>query len=420
MPRALTYARNATDWETPPKGTSSGIPPLTSDAAKVEIWSDIACPWCYVGKRRFEAALAGFEHRDEVEVTWRSFELDPDAPREREGDAREHLAASTARRREQAEAMHAADDRRWRPRRASSSASTSPAAATRSTPTGCSTWPPRTAVQDAMKERLFRAYLGEGELDRRPGRARAARGARPACRPRRSREVLAGDRYAAEVREDEQPPRRSASPRCRSSWSTAPSPPRAPSRRRCSRERLDARPPQHPLRGRLFRGYVVFPCRSSAMAGNRLAPSGRGSIERMRPSTALTAAVIASLTTAAVEPATQAQTISRPARVDANEIQTVRGRNWPVIEFCSRTIRVSVRSAQNSAPIAQRRVSDTDRFRFHWVPQNKKSVPVAGAWWRGCAARAARTARRSSCGRARRSGFGPSASSGGSSAAHAA
>ena len=43
----------------------------------VEIWSDIACPWCYVGKRRFEAALAGFEHRDDVQVTWRSFELDP-------------------------------------------------------------------------------------------------------------------------------------------------------------------------------------------------------------------------------------------------------------------------------------------------------------------------------------------------------
>ena len=50
----------------------------------VEIWSDIACPWCYVGKRRLEAALAEFEHRDDVTVTWRSFELDPGAPRERE------------------------------------------------------------------------------------------------------------------------------------------------------------------------------------------------------------------------------------------------------------------------------------------------------------------------------------------------
>lgn len=44
---------------------------------KVEIWSDVVCPWCYVGKRRFEAALARFDHRDAVEVEWRSFELDP-------------------------------------------------------------------------------------------------------------------------------------------------------------------------------------------------------------------------------------------------------------------------------------------------------------------------------------------------------
>ncbi|MEU6365935.1 DsbA family oxidoreductase [Streptomyces sp. NPDC046931] len=45
---------------------------------RVEIWSDIACPWCYVGKARFEKALEAFPHRDEVEVVHRSFELDPD------------------------------------------------------------------------------------------------------------------------------------------------------------------------------------------------------------------------------------------------------------------------------------------------------------------------------------------------------
>jgi predicted DsbA family dithiol-disulfide isomerase len=44
---------------------------------RVEIWSDIACPWCYVGKARFEKALEAFPHRDEVEVVHRSFELDP-------------------------------------------------------------------------------------------------------------------------------------------------------------------------------------------------------------------------------------------------------------------------------------------------------------------------------------------------------
>ncbi|MFD8079993.1 DsbA family oxidoreductase [Streptomyces sp. NPDC059718] len=46
---------------------------------RVEIWTDIACPWCYAGKARFERALAGFEHRDGVEVVHRSFELNPDA-----------------------------------------------------------------------------------------------------------------------------------------------------------------------------------------------------------------------------------------------------------------------------------------------------------------------------------------------------
>ena len=47
---------------------------------RVEVWSDVVCPWCYIGKRRFEAALARFAHRDEVELVWRSFELDVSAP----------------------------------------------------------------------------------------------------------------------------------------------------------------------------------------------------------------------------------------------------------------------------------------------------------------------------------------------------
>ena len=72
----------------------------------VEIWSNVACPWCYVGKRRFEQALAAFEHRDEVRVTWRSFELDPSAPRERGVDAATHLAEKYGTSREQALAMH--------------------------------------------------------------------------------------------------------------------------------------------------------------------------------------------------------------------------------------------------------------------------------------------------------------------------
>ena len=58
----------------------------------VEIWSDIACPWCYIGKRRFEAALAGFEHRDAVEVIWRSYQLDPSLPDHFDGTEVEYLS----------------------------------------------------------------------------------------------------------------------------------------------------------------------------------------------------------------------------------------------------------------------------------------------------------------------------------------
>jgi predicted DsbA family dithiol-disulfide isomerase len=58
----------------------------------VDIWSDIACPWCYVGKRRFEAALARFEHAGDVTVRWRAFELDPSAPAVLDGAYAERLA----------------------------------------------------------------------------------------------------------------------------------------------------------------------------------------------------------------------------------------------------------------------------------------------------------------------------------------
>ena len=58
----------------------------------VEIWSDVVCPWCALGSRRFEVALEGFAHRDDVEVVFRSFELDPGAPRLREGSAAEHIS----------------------------------------------------------------------------------------------------------------------------------------------------------------------------------------------------------------------------------------------------------------------------------------------------------------------------------------
>ena len=60
----------------------------TMPKLRVEIWSDVICPWCYIGKRRFEAATADLD----IERVWRSFELAPGAPRHREGDMAGHLA----------------------------------------------------------------------------------------------------------------------------------------------------------------------------------------------------------------------------------------------------------------------------------------------------------------------------------------
>jgi predicted DsbA family dithiol-disulfide isomerase len=167
----------------------------------VEIWSDIACPWCYVGKRRFEAALAAFEHRDDVEVTWRSFELDPGAPVERGGDRVEHLAAKYGTTRERAQEMH---DRM-----------TAVAAAEGldfrfDIARGGNMFDAHRIVhlaaehgrQDAMKERLFRAYLTEGRVvgDHATLEELAVEVGLPADEVRA---VLSGDRFAAEVRDDE-------------------------------------------------------------------------------------------------------------------------------------------------------------------------------------------------------------------------
>jgi predicted DsbA family dithiol-disulfide isomerase len=57
----------------------------------VEIWSDVVCPWCYIGKRRFERALADFEQP--VDIVWRSFQLDPEAPVREDGGFAESFAA---------------------------------------------------------------------------------------------------------------------------------------------------------------------------------------------------------------------------------------------------------------------------------------------------------------------------------------
>ncbi|MFI6643549.1 DsbA family oxidoreductase [Streptomyces sp. NPDC050504] len=74
---------------------------------RVEIWSDIACPWCYIGKARFEQALAAFPHRDGVEVVHRSFELDPNTPRGTTAPVVEMLAAKYGRTLDEARSMEA-------------------------------------------------------------------------------------------------------------------------------------------------------------------------------------------------------------------------------------------------------------------------------------------------------------------------
>ncbi len=172
----------------------------------VEIWSDIACPWCYIGKRRFEAALQRFEHRDQVQVTWRSFELDPDAPPERQGDLAVRLAEKYGMSVEQAHAsqqnltdMAAGEGLRYRFDKARSGNTFD---AHRIVALAA-----QHGLQDAMKERLLSAYFTEGELVSDPEtlvRLASDLGVSAAA----VRETLASDRFADEVRDDELTARR--------------------------------------------------------------------------------------------------------------------------------------------------------------------------------------------------------------------
>ncbi len=59
---------------------------------KIEIWSDVACPWCYIGKRRFETALNAFPRKESVQVQWRSYQLDPSLPEHYDGTELSYLS----------------------------------------------------------------------------------------------------------------------------------------------------------------------------------------------------------------------------------------------------------------------------------------------------------------------------------------
>lgn len=71
----------------------------------IQIWSDVVCPYCYIGKREFEKALAQFPHREQVQVEWKSFELDRHAPVRSPDDMYDHLAKKYGRTRDQAKEM---------------------------------------------------------------------------------------------------------------------------------------------------------------------------------------------------------------------------------------------------------------------------------------------------------------------------
>ena len=168
---------------------------------KVEIWSDVVCPWCAIGRARFEKALEDFEHRDEVELRWRSFELDPTAPREREGSPAQHLADKYGVTPEQAQDMHdqmtataAQDGLDFHFQRARSGNTLD---AHRLIHLGADR-----GVQDAVKERFLRAYFTEGERIGDP-ETLVRLGAEAGLDADEARAVLASGRYTAEVRADE-------------------------------------------------------------------------------------------------------------------------------------------------------------------------------------------------------------------------
>jgi predicted DsbA family dithiol-disulfide isomerase len=170
-------------------------------AVDVEIWSDIACPWCYVGKRRFEAALAEFEHRADVNVTWRSFELDPSAPRERTGDRAARLAEKYGMTLEQARAAEqrltdvaAGEGLDFRFDLARSGLTFDGHRMIHLAA--------EHGLQDAMKERLMRAYFTEGELVADP-QTLLRLGTEVGVPQDEAEAMLAGDRFADAVRDDE-------------------------------------------------------------------------------------------------------------------------------------------------------------------------------------------------------------------------
>jgi predicted DsbA family dithiol-disulfide isomerase len=167
----------------------------------VEIWSDIACPWCYIGKRRFDVALSRFEHREAVEVRWRSFELDPSAAKYRELAYLDHLMAKYRIPASEADAMIdtmiEAGARNGVVLRFDKAKPGNTFDAHRLLHLAA-----ERGVQSEVKERLFRATFTKGAaIADHDVLVAAAEDA--GLDPVEAADVLAGDDYAADVRADE-------------------------------------------------------------------------------------------------------------------------------------------------------------------------------------------------------------------------
>jgi predicted DsbA family dithiol-disulfide isomerase len=167
---------------------------------RVDIWSDIVCPWCYIGHSRFSRALAGFEHRDEVEVVYRSFELDPSIPPGQATPILELLAAkyglSQAQARE-AEAGVAATAAAEGLEYTTDRAMGNTFDAHRLVHLGR-----ERGVQAGLLQRLYRAYFAEGRPVFEPGDL-VGLAADAGLDPGGAREALENGSYSGAVRSDE-------------------------------------------------------------------------------------------------------------------------------------------------------------------------------------------------------------------------
>jgi predicted DsbA family dithiol-disulfide isomerase len=168
---------------------------------KVEIWSDVVCPWCYIGKRRFESALAQFPQRGEVEITWRSFQLDPSALRDPDQTVTERLAGKYGVSLQQAAAMN---------ERVSGLAAHEGLDYRLDQARGGNTFDAHRLIhlaasrglQQEMEERLFHAYFTEGKAIG-DVETLVALAAEVGLDTDEARTVLTGDAYADAVRADE-------------------------------------------------------------------------------------------------------------------------------------------------------------------------------------------------------------------------